>query len=77
MTTKLEQHLLLVLEEVFSPPERSAPAQNALPEPVISVALILSSLSMTSKASQSSSIIVKVNALSFSGRFSFIKATES
>ena len=51
-----------------SPPDRSAPAQNARPSPVTMTARTESSASAMSKAEIISRIIVSVKALSFSGR---------
>src|SRR5579859_3389416 len=62
---------------VSPPPERSAPAQNALPRPVTTTARTSSSESARSKASISSSRITRVNALSRSGRLRMIVATRS
>ncbi len=55
---------------VSAPDDRSAPAQNARPAPVTTMARILSSLSARENASINSLIIVPVKALSFSGRLS-------
>jgi len=56
--------------KVAAPAERSAPAQNARPAPVTTMARMPSSLFARSNASIISVIIVPVNALSFSGRLS-------
>ena len=62
---------------VFAPPDKSAPAQNALPSPVTITARTASSASTRSNASSSSRIITPVKAFIFSGRESVIVATAS
>ena len=59
---------------VSPPPERSAPAQNPRPAPVTMTTRTSSSASTRSNASINSRIIVLVNALSLSGRFSVMVA---
>jgi hypothetical protein len=63
--------------KVSPPPLKSAPAQKARPAPVTTTARTSSSSSARSKAFTNSPRIVKVNALSRSGRFNVIVAIRS
>ena len=63
--------------KVPPPPDKSAPAQNPRPEPVITTARTLSSASISSNTMCNSRIMVLVNALSFSGRCNVTVATPS
>ena len=62
---------------VRPPPERSAPAQNALPAPVTMMARTASSASAASNAAISSWIIAVFSALSLSGRLIVMVKIES
>jgi hypothetical protein len=64
-------------ENVSPPDDRSAPAQNARPDPLTITALTSSSASTASKAAIISFIIVPVKAFILSGRWRVIVATPS
>ena len=74
MTPVLAFTSLPPLAKVSPPPDKSAPAQNARPEPVTMTARTLSSASLSSNAAMISFSMRFVNEFNLSGRFKVIVA---